>query len=79
MKVVKVIIGVLAALFALAHALGLILVILKGGDSSSFAFSRYMGRIGGFAFGLAIAVACLKPKKSPKKDAKIDSLMNGDG
>jgi len=66
MKVIKLIIGVLAAMFAAAHIIGLVSALSAGhiNFGSPFATSYIGGRVFGIVIGLAIAIACLGPKKS---------------
>lgn len=66
MKVIKLIIGILAALFAVAHVIGLTSALVMGqiNFGSSFAASYIGGRVFGIFLGAAIAIACLRPKKA---------------
>jgi len=66
MKVVKLVIGILAALFAVAHVIGLASALITGhiNFGSSFAASYIGGRVFGIFLGAAIAIACLRPKNA---------------
>lgn len=65
MKVVKLIIGILAALFAVAHVIGLASALVTGhvNFGSPYAAGYLGGRVFGIFLGAAIAIACLRPKK----------------
>jgi hypothetical protein len=66
MKVIKIILGTLAALFAIAHIIGLILSLANGSIDlgSSYAAGNIGGRAFGICIGAAIAIACFRTKKS---------------
>lgn len=66
MKVFKIVIGVLAAIFAAAHIIGLASALIAGtiNFGSSFAASYIGGRVFGIFLGAAIAIACFRSKKT---------------
>ena len=66
MKVFKIVIGVLAALFAAAHIIALAWALVAGSINfgSPFAASDIGGRVFGIFIGAAIAIACLRSKKT---------------
>lgn len=66
MHVIKIIIGVLAAIFAAAHVIGLVLALTAGNINfgSPYAAGYLGGRVFGIFLGAAIAIACLRPKKA---------------
>ncbi len=68
-KAIKVVIGVLASLFAVMHAFSLIAKLIYGsGAAEGLAISTYMGHVTGVATGLLIAVLCFRSKKAAKAE-----------
>jgi hypothetical protein len=68
-KIIKLVIGVLASLFAAVHVYSLIgKLINSSGAAGEFAISTYMGHVVGVAVGLLIAVLCFRSKKTAKAD-----------
>lgn len=70
MKIVKIIVGSLGVLFALAHVVGLIGELTQKASSLSSAYSTggLFGRIAGIAIGVAIASVCFRRKKEADAD-----------
>jgi hypothetical protein len=71
MKVLKIIVGVLASLFAFAHAVALIVAIIGPRRyEGALELSRYGGHIFGICFGAIIAVLCFRRRPPRHGGAK---------
>ena len=65
MKVLKLIIGVLAALFALIHAYLLAMAAFGPRHyEGAFEISRYGGHLLGFCIGAIVALVCFQRRRS---------------
>ncbi len=71
MKVIRIIIGVLAALFALAHVAELP-VFLERLETvpQDLRFSTWAGKFAAIVIGLAVSVTCFRKKKPPSESVK---------
>lgn len=68
MKVIKLIIGALGSLFAIAHGVALVGMLINGTDVvEPFTASAYAGHGVGIATGLIIAILCFRGKKNGKQ------------
>lgn len=66
MNAIKTVIGVLGALFALAHVVAIIMALLGPSQyEGTFAISSYMGHVVGIAVGGIIARVCFKKSGQP--------------
>ncbi len=83
MRIVKTIIGILASLFASAHVVALINVIIDGSDvAKPFEASVYAAHGIGIAIGLLIAIVCFRGKKksaSPEVSGEVVQEQSGEG
>ena len=62
MKILKIIIGVLASLFAFAHVIALMIAIVGPRQyEGALEISRYGGHILGICIGAIIALLCFRP------------------
>lgn len=62
MKILKLIVGILAALFAVMHVVTIFTQGMPTGGS--YASGYWMGKIAGIAIGAAIAIVCLRPSNA---------------
>jgi hypothetical protein len=60
LKAIQILVGVLTAIFAGFHAIGLILMIAVGETAGKFTATIYGARIAGICFGSAISIACFR-------------------
>jgi len=65
MKILKIIVGTIAGLFALAHIISLASNLITGSInfSSAYAAGQIGGSVLGICLGTAIAIACFRKKK----------------
>ena len=65
MKAVKIIVGVLASLFAVAHVVGFFVAVMGHRRyEGTLEYSRYFGHIVGLCVGVAVAIACFRRRGS---------------
>jgi len=61
MKFLKVLLGLLALLFALAHLGALVMMFTSGhGPHTAYGMGAVMGRVTGVLLGAAVALACFR-------------------
>ncbi len=61
MKPLKIVFGVLAIIWMVAH---LVQPLVRGVPTGEFATSWWMGKVTAICVGLIVAIVCLKPSKA---------------
>ncbi|MDR1146740.1 MAG: hypothetical protein LBK71_11490 [Verrucomicrobiales bacterium] len=65
MKILRYVIGSLAALFALAHLIALLSKLISGETAGDYTVTVYMAHLVAIAIGLIIAILCFRNKRKP--------------